>query len=419
MARTLAQWLAWQERLHPAGIELGLRRVRTVLERLGLQRPPFQVVTVAGTNGKGSTVAYMEQALAAAGVAVGAYTSPHLHRYNERIRVRGREATDAELCAAFERVEAARGDTPLTYFEFGTLAALVHFAAAGVQLALLEVGLGGRLDAVNAVDPQLTVITPIDLDHQDWLGPDREAIGAEKAGILRPGVPLVLGDRRPPASVLARAAALEVPLWRLGRDFQMTRAGQGWRWQGPGGPVSVPALGLPGAHQGDNAATAAMALQLLAERHPRLLEVWPGALAETRLPGRQERLPGAPEWLLDVGHNAHAARALAATLAAEPRPTVAVVGMLADKDHAAFLAPLRPHLAGLHLASLADLPRGATAEALARAGGGGRCHGTVPAAVAAALAELPPQGRLLVAGSFHTVARALAWREGRHDRAVS
>ncbi len=418
MTRTLVQWLAWQETLHPAEMELGLERVRAVLERLGLASPPFPVVTVAGTNGKGSTVAYLEAVLAAAGHRPGAYTSPHLRRYNERIRVAGIEAADDELVRAFERVEAARGDVPLTYFEFGTLAALVHFTEAEVDLALLEVGLGGRLDAVNAVDPALCVVTPIDLDHQAWLGPDREAIGAEKAGILRPGVPVVVSDRDPPASLLARARALGAPVDRLGVDFHIDANG---RWHGPTGVWDLPPLGLPGAHQRDNAAGAVMALGRLRGRFP-----WDGAalargLAGARLPGRQERLPGAPEWWLDVGHNPHAARALAAALAADPRPTVAVVGMLADKDSGAFLAPLLSHLQALHLAGLDDLARGAHAARLRERCPPASCpvhvHAGVDGALAAALAQVPAHGRLLVTGSFHTVERALRWREERLERA--
>ncbi len=416
--RSLAEWLAWQERLHAAEMDLGLERVQAVLTRLGLSRPPFTVVTVAGTNGKGSTVAFLERMLCAGGHRVGAYSSPHVHRYTERVRVGGEEIDEAALCRAFARVEATRGDTPLTYFEYGTLGALVAFAEAGVELAVLEVGLGGRLDAVNAVDPQLTVITPVDLDHQQWLGPDREAIGAEKAGILRPGVPLVLGDPEPPASVIARAEALAAPLHRLGRDYALEPAEPtGWRWRGPGDHPPVQTLGLEGAHQADNAATALMALHCLRSRFPVDPQRAVAALAETRLPGRQQILPGEPQWLLDVGHNPHAARALARRLAEDPRPTVAVVALLADKDPRGFLAPLLPHLEGLHLAGLPGTARGASAEDLAEAVTGlvapEGVHPTVAEALGAALARLPAQGRLLVCGSFHTVAEALAWREGK------
>ena len=416
--RSLAEWLAWQERLHPAEMALGLERVQAVLARLGLSRPPFTVVTVAGTNGKGSTVAFLERMLCSGGHRVGAYSSPHVFRYTERVRIDGEEIDEMALCRAFQRVEEVRGDIPLTYFEYGTLGALVAFSEAGVELAVLEVGLGGRLDAVNAVDPQLSVITPVDLDHQQWLGPDREAIGAEKAGILRPGVPLVLGDPDPPASVIARAEALAVPLHRLGLDYALEPAGPaGWCWRGPGDYPPVRTLGLEGAHQADNAATALMALHCLSPHFPVDPIRAVAALAETRLPGRQQRLPGAPEWLVDVGHNPHAARALARRLAADPRPTVAVVALLADKDPHGFLAPLLPYLEGLHLAGLPGTARGAAAGDLAEAVGGqvepDGVHPSVVEALEAALARLPAQGRLLVCGSFHTVAEALAWRGER------
>ena len=220
MARTLEQWLDYQQQVHPKSIDMGLERVGEVARRLGLGRPARRVITVGGTNGKGSTVAFIEAIARAAGLKVGAYTSPHLLRYNDRVRIDGADAGDAALVAAFERIEAARGDTPLTYFEFGTLAALLLFEAAGLDLAVLEVGLGGRLDATNIIDPDCAVITTVDLDHQDYLGDDRESIGFEKAGILRAGKPCVLAEKDPPSSVL-RQIRREATKTRLGRSGSM------------------------------------------------------------------------------------------------------------------------------------------------------------------------------------------------------
>ncbi|WP_026010535.1 Mur ligase family protein, partial [Pseudoxanthomonas sp. GW2] len=240
-SRTLAEWLAYIETRHPRSIELGLERVREVAARLGLQRPAAQVVTVAGTNGKGSTVAFIEAIARADGWKVGAYSSPHLLRYNERVRIDGAEAADDELAAAFAAVEAARGDTPLTYFEYGTLAALWLFQQAGLDLAVLEVGLGGRLDAVNIVDPDVAVITTVDVDHVDWLGSDREAIGQEKAGIARAWKPLVLGEIDPPSSVLRHAYAIGANAIRAGSDYFHEPAGEGqWQWREIGIELLLP-----------------------------------------------------------------------------------------------------------------------------------------------------------------------------------
>ena len=253
----LQQWLAYIERQHPRTIELGLERVREVATRLGLERPAAQVVSVAGTNGKGSTVAFIEAIARAGGWKVGAYTSPHLLRYNERVRIDGREASDEALAGAFAAVEAARGSTPLTYFEFGTLAALWLFQRAGLDLAVLEVGLGGRLDAVNLVDADVAVITTVDIDHTDWLGSDRESIGAEKAGIARPWKPLVLGEVDSPSSVLRHAYAIGANALRLGSDFFHEPVDEGhWRWREVGAELLLPNPQLAAPVQRANAATA-------------------------------------------------------------------------------------------------------------------------------------------------------------------
>ncbi|HEY5790562.1 MAG TPA: bifunctional tetrahydrofolate synthase/dihydrofolate synthase [Gammaproteobacteria bacterium] len=408
----LGDWLRRLEGLHPRSIDLGLERVGRVHAALGAPRPA-RVVTVAGTNGKGSLVALLEAILAAAGYRVGAYTSPHLLRFNERVRIAGAEADDAALCAAFARVEAARGDTSLTYFEFTTLAALLLLAEAPLDVALLEVGLGGRLDAVNLVDPDVAVLTPIDLDHAEWLGNDRDSVGREKAGIMRSGVPAVLGDPDPPASVLACAAKLGAPLYRLGQEFRHAIDAHGWRWEG-GGRVrsSLPRPALAGAHQYANAATALMALECLADRLPVGQDAVRRGLLEVRLPGRFQVVPGPVETVLDVAHNPHGARALAATLAARPCDgrTLAVVGMLADKALGETLAALQPLVHGWYLAPL-EGPRGSPAARLATALGAveaevSRCA-DVADALARAHAAARPGDRVVVFGSFLTVAAAL------------
>src|SRR5690606_29461323 len=264
MPKTLTDWLAYIERQHPQSIDMGLERVREVALRLRLGRPAARVVTVAGTNGKGSTVAFVEAIARAAGLHVGAYTSPHLLAYGERVRIDGGQAAEPALVEAFAAVEAARGDTLLTYFEFGTLAALWLFERAALDLVVLEVGLGGRLDATNLVDADVAVITTVDLDHQDWLGEDREAIGAEKAGIARAWKPLVLGDDDPPASVLRRAYAIGASAIRIGCDFFFEPLDAArWRWREVGFAIELPAPALAAPVQLRNAAVAIAALRAL------------------------------------------------------------------------------------------------------------------------------------------------------------
>jgi dihydrofolate synthase / folylpolyglutamate synthase len=408
--RDLAAWLAWQERLHPIEIDLGLDRVRVVLAAMGLARAPFRVITVGGTNGKGSCVAMLEALALEAGLVTGAYTSPHLVRYNERVRVNGTDASDAELVTAFEAVEASRGATSLSYFEFGTLAALEIFRRHGVELALLEVGLGGRLDAVNTLDPDVAVVTSVGLDHMEWLGPDRESIGREKGGIFRPGRPAIVGDRDPPASLLA--AAGEGAL-RLGRDFDWRIEDGGWGWQGgelelprlPRGPLAAPALV-------DNAACAIAAFNLL---HP--LAASPSlparALGRIHLVGRLQRIPGDVEWWLDVSHNPDGAAVLAGALRNAPvaGQTFVVIGMLADKDAGAVGAALEGCVDHWITATLPP-PRGLDASGLAgRLGVRGPvdCAPSVADACALARARAQPGDRVVVCGSFHAVGPALEW----------
>ena len=416
MTRTLAQWLDYQQTVHPRDISLGLERVAEVSRSLGLGRPGRRVITVGGTNGKGSTVAFIEAIARAAGLRVGAFTSPHLLRYNERIRIDGQDVGDDALVAAFERIEAARGDTALTFFEFGTLAALLLMEAAGLDLAILEVGLGGRLDAVNIVDPDVAVITTVDLDHQAYLGDNREAIGAEKAGILRAGKPCVLGEKDPPSSVLRRAYAIGAFAIRGHSDYLVDVLDEGWRWREPGYQVDLPDPGMEAPAQRDNAAAAIAALRALDLAIPDA--ALRAGVAAARAPGRLQRLPalpGAPERVLDVAHNPQGARQLAAWLAANPKPTVAVFSALADKDLAGIVAPVAPYLKAWHLGPITDAgPRGLAVDELARRlaeqlpAGILHPHRRLADALAAAMKDVGPDGRVLVFGSFHTVAEAMA-----------
>jgi dihydrofolate synthase/folylpolyglutamate synthase len=414
----LDDWLAHLERLHPrgqAGIELGLERVGKVARALG-QRQTCPLITVGGTNGKGSTCAMIERILRAAGHRVGVYASPHLLRYNERVRLDGVPADDASFCAAFARVEAARADTPLTYFEFGTLAAWEIFAAAQPDAIILEVGLGGRLDATNLYDADCAVVTTVDLDHMDFLGPTREHIGREKAGICRPGRPLVCGDAAAPQALIEVCRSAGADLHSLGRDFGFLRQEGQWRyWSRQGrnlGGLAHPAL--RGDSQLVNAACAIAALDCLAAGLPVTAQDIRSGLAEVAIPGRFQVLPGCPQIILDVAHNPQAARELARTLDAMGRAPVvwAVFGMMADKDIAAVLAALRGRvdrwlpcdLPGLRAAPATRL------AALIRAVGAGETAGCFPtpaAALSHALENAGGDDRILIFGSFLTVAGAM------------
>jgi dihydrofolate synthase/folylpolyglutamate synthase len=411
--RTLAQWLAWMESNHPRQIELGLERIRTVAARLQLTAPRATVVTVAGTNGKGSCVAFLEAILRAGGHRVGCYTSPHLLRYNERVRIDGLPVADADLCAAFEAVHAALDDVSLTYFEYGTLAALWLFARVPLDVLVLEVGLGGRLDAVNLIDADVAVVTSIDLDHQDWLGNDRELIGREKAGIFRAGQPAICADPEPPQSLAAHAATVGARWLPVGAAFSFATSAQGWSWRSDalaGAPayrdLPLPQLPLP---------SAAAALAVL---HCLPLAIGEAAiragLRAATLPGRFQRLVrGGVEILLDVAHNPHAARYLAQRLAQSPaRPTRAVMAVMADKDVAGIVQPLQALVEHWLVGDLPGNDRALPAAVLAaqlQAAGCGAVErfATVDTALVAALEQLPPGSRLLVFGSFFTVAAAL------------
>jgi dihydrofolate synthase/folylpolyglutamate synthase len=419
--RTLDDWLARLERQHPKAIDLGLERVREVAQRMHLGKPAHCVITVGGTNGKGSTVAFVEAIARASGLRVGAYTSPHLLAYNERVRIDGRDVGDAELVEAFEAVEAARGDTSLTYFEHGTLAALWLFERADLDLAVLEVGLGGRLDAVNIVDADVAVVTTVDIDHVDWLGAERETIGFEKAGIARAWKPLVLGEDDPPASVLRHAYAIGAGAIRANCDFLFGPVDDApWRWREPGLELELPMPRMPAPAQLRNAATAIAALR--ASDLAITGEAWARGIAEANVPGRLQSFEReGVEIVVDVAHNPQAAGELAAWLAARPARgrVFAVFAALADKDVAGLVGKLAARVDRWWIAGLEGAgPRGQGVAALA-ANLAGTCAADasraadVAAALAAARAQARPGDRVLVFGSFHTAAAALQALDAR------
>jgi dihydrofolate synthase/folylpolyglutamate synthase len=412
---TLTDWLAWQERLHPSRIELGLERVRQVGSRLGLQAMPYPVITVAGTNGKGSSVAMLEAILTAAGYRVGAYTSPHLRSYNERVRMNGRLASDVELCTAFAQIDRVRGETPLTYFEFGTLAALQLFQQARLDVAVLEVGMGGRLDAVNIVDADVALVTTIALDHTEWLGPDRESIGREKAGIFRPQRPAVYNDLDPPLSLVHHAGELRAPLYRLGRDYAYVQGEDAWSWRGRTRRYDVlPLPALAGGFQLRNAAGTLGVLEAIEQRLPVSLSAIREGLAQVRLPGRFEQIPGAVQRILDVAHNPQAAAVLAEALREQPCAgrTLAVFSMLHDKDSEGVMGVMAERVDTWHIAELATVRAASAAALVARLSAVTavpiRQHERISLAYRAALAESRPGDRVVVFGSFYTVAEVLA-----------
>jgi dihydrofolate synthase/folylpolyglutamate synthase len=407
--RPLAGWLDYIERQHPQPIALGLDRVREVFSALET-RISCPVITVGGTNGKGSTCAMLESVLRFAGYRTGLYSSPHLLRYNERVRIAGREAEDEALAEAFATVESARGSIPLTYFEFGTLAAFFLFSKQNVEAAILEVGLGGRLDAVNIIDADCAVLTSVGIDHVEFLGDTREAIGVEKAGIFRPGRPAVVADPHPPDSVLKADARLLL----LGRDFGYQPQGTQWSYWGPSGKRSGLAHpALRGAMQLRNASAAFTALDTLREQLPVAMQDVRRALAEVALPGRFQVLPGRPQVVLDVAHNPEAAAALAVNLGDSgfSPETIAVFGMLRDKDIAGVARALAPRITRWHLATLPG-PRGADARLLASVLHEMKIktpiaeYGSVAEALAAAKSAAAENDKIVVFGSFLTVAGA-------------
>ncbi|WP_297482115.1 bifunctional tetrahydrofolate synthase/dihydrofolate synthase [Ferrovum sp.] len=413
---TLADWLAYLDRIHPRSMDLGLERVGRVRDLLGLF-PAFPILMVAGTNGKGSTCAYLRATLKAAGYRVGTYTSPHLVRYNERVVVDGIPVSDAQLCAAFARIETARQGISLTPFEFGTLAAVDIFQRTPVDVAVLEVGLGGRLDAVNLFEPTVSLLTGIALDHETWLGSTREAIGAEKAGIFRAGVPALCADPDPPLSLLARAAELETPLWLWGRDFTVERQAQGtWTLNMPHQTWSdLPAPSLSGDFQYRNAALALAALQRTAVRVTP--EQGRRGIADVVLSGRFQTLRFSPQVILDVAHNPQAAQELAHNLGEVPCAgrTRLVLGMLRDKDRVGVVRALDTQVDDWYLADLHE-ERGACREEmepeLRGVRGTVQWHPSPEQAYGAACAAAVAEDRVVVCGSFVTVGKILALHGG-------
>jgi dihydrofolate synthase/folylpolyglutamate synthase len=429
MRDSLNQWLEYLESMHPVAIDMGLERVATVGARLDLRfdlRFDCPVITVGGTNGKGSTCAMLESMLMQGSYRVGLYTSPHILDFNERARIDGHSVSDAVFCDAFAAVEAVRGDVSLTYFEFTTLAILKLFTDAKLDAVILEVGLGGRLDAVNIIDPDVAIVTSVDLDHQQYLGDTREKIGFEKAGIFRPKHAAICGDPSPPQSLVEHANAIGADLWLFGRDFNYSGDRQQWSYGGRA--VRRHALAYPslrGANQLLNASAALAALEVLRDRLPLGAQEIRAGLVLVELPGRFQVLPGRPAVILDVAHNPHAAATLAQNLDQMGffPYTYAVFGAMSDKDVSGILSHLKDKIDHWYFCDL-PLPRAASAESLASAlsdagfvagkdAGGERsvqCFGTPAEAYAAARDRVGENDRIIVFGSFLTVAGVMAVR---------
>ncbi|MFN3785572.1 MAG: bifunctional tetrahydrofolate synthase/dihydrofolate synthase [Thiothrix sp.] len=390
---SLDDWLRWQENLFLSAIRLGLERIRTVAARMGLLHLPVPVVTVGGTNGKGSTCAMLTRILQVQGYNVGTYTSPHLLCYNERIAINAEPLSDAQICAAFRAIDRAREDIDLTYFEFGTLAAVWCFLQANVDVMILEVGLGGRLDACNLWDADVAIITSIGIDHVEWLGETREAIGREKAGIMRAGKPVICGDPDPPVTIAEEAARIGARLWQYGRDFRADE---------------LPPLSLVGDVQRQNAACVVTALQQLAQRLPVSNAAIRTGLASTSLSGRMQRVRQSPDVILDVAHNPEAAKQLAVWLQKNPvsgtttGKTFAIFSILADKDVTGVVRELAPHVYSWHLL---PLPSKRAAD--------------VAAVKAALLAVGVPPAAQHVYSDFSSAWQAVQARAGKNDRVVA
>ncbi len=413
---TLQEWLHWAEVAHSKPIDMGLDRVRAVAQRMGLDIQ-VPVITVAGTNGKGSTCAMLEGMLEAAGFRTGLYTSPHLVDFEERCRIRQQPVEAQVLVKQCERVRAALVEVSLTYFEFTTLAILGVLAASDLDVLILEVGLGGRLDAVNLVDADVSIITSIDIDHTEFLGPDRESIGREKAGIMRAQRPVIVSDPMPPQSVLAHAQQLGADLWLQGRDFGFQGDGQQWSWRGRHWKLNGLAHpSLRGTNQLINASGVLAALEAMRERLPVSAQAVRVGLAETTVPGRFQIVPGQPVVVLDVAHNPHAVATLANNLDAMGfyPVTHAVMGAMADKDTAQMIQRLGPLVQRWHFTDLPS-PRAATAQALLaqwqalspQGSAQAEVHASPVQAMAAARLAADPADRILVFGSFITVGEVM------------
>jgi dihydrofolate synthase / folylpolyglutamate synthase len=423
VTKTLAEWLALQESVHPKTIDMELARVASVARALDIDTLKCPVITVGGTNGKGSTVAHADALLRAAGASTGMFTSPHFIRYNERIRLNGAEVEDSELVAAFERIEKARGATTITFFEYNTLAALLIFAEQAVDVAILEVGLGGRLDATNLIDADVAVVCSIGFDHRDWLGDSLEQIGAEKAGIFRADRPAVLSTMEMPATVYAAIERIGARAIIAGRDYTWHLEEPGdyakWSYQGPSLTLRhLPPSALAGSIQYRNAAAAIAAVESLASRYVLDERAVSQALREVRLPGRFQIIEVAGvEWILDIAHNEPAAQVFATHVRERPPPdpegrTLAVVGILTDKDAPAITAALESLVDHWILCSL-NLPRGGSASELADRVALPRddvtLAGSVEQGCEVASAAAERGDRVLVFGSVYTVGPALQW----------
>ncbi len=418
---TLDDWLSWQQALHPTTIDLKLERIAAVWQRLRPEPPRHTVITIGGTNGKGSCVALLDNILRAANYRVGAFTSPHLLRYNERICIDGREADDGAICQAFTRIDAARGTDSLTYFEFGTLAALDLFQAADVDVAIMEVGLGGRLDAVNIVDADAALVVSVDIDHTYWLGTERESIGYEKAGIFRPACPAICADPQPPHRLIEHARRIGAVLLCVGNDYQFAHNSKTWHWRSNDVRIDdLPHPALIGTHQIGNAAAVLMVLHSLKSRLPVSLDAIHTGLKQAQPPGRFQVIPGTVAWILDVAHNPHAATLLAENLKNLPctGQTHAIIGLMADKDTDSIITSLNPVIdiwcatttvgaRGRNAADLVKRLHAINAKAIAIDNLIVACHATRAAA--------RPGDRIVVLGSFHTVAPVLAAQPWRYN----
>jgi dihydrofolate synthase/folylpolyglutamate synthase len=416
--RTLEEWLTLQESVHPKSIDMGLERVTSVARALGADKPNYRVITVGGTNGKGSTVAHLEALLRAGGASTGMFTSPHFIRYNERIRVDGLEVGDGELVNAFERIEAGRGSTTLTFFEYNALAALLIFADRKVAVGVLEVGLGGRLDAVNLVDADVAVVCSIGFDHRDYLGDSLEKIGAEKAGIFRAGRPAVLSTPDMPQSIYSTIQRVGAHAVVAERDFSWHVEDEAtWSYHGLRVDLgNLPESALKGSIQYRNAAAAIAAIEALDAGYPLNDQTVSEALRRVRLAGRFQIVPGPIEWILDIAHNEPAARVFAEHVRERPLSqggrTYAVVGILADKDAREIVAALEPLVDHWVVCSLSG-PRGSSASDLAS-----RAHLPMDDVTLATSVEegcqiaqtaAAPGDRVIVFGSVYTVGPALRW----------
>lgn len=418
--KNLAQWLSYIESLHPKSIAMGLDRVKQMIERLKIN-PDFTIITVAGTNGKGSTCAMLEQAYINAGYQVGCYTSPHLLRYNERVRVNKVEASDDALCSAFLAVDTGRLDhsgneISLTYFEVGTLAAMWHFIHTGVDVAILEIGLGGRLDAVNAFEANCAIVTSVDLDHQEFLGDTRESIGFEKAGVYRNAKPAICGDSNPPQRLLDYAQEIKADFKCINRDFEYTLQGVAcWQYSAGNVVYQLPLPALKGAYQLNNAACAVSAIEALQSKLPVKLEHIANAMLKVSLAGRFQTVSNSPQIILDVAHNPHAAKALAINLKAIRKPsgrTFAVFAMLADKDMHGVVEAVKEEIDVWYVAGI-DNVRGATANDLAAIVSAKNFKATIKIfenaniAYQQACIDVSENDKIIAFGSFYTVANVM------------